>query len=104
MVESRLESQLKLEKSRHFEKYGTSEGYLPRFVFGRYLNGLFRKASKTTFQGNKRNPVGLNPERFVAKCKQEGCARWLIDAEYGTEYFDDCLSKKPSAKKQQKAP
>ena len=45
-VRSRLESQLKLDRTRHFEKHGTPDGYLPRFVFGGNLKKLFRKASK----------------------------------------------------------
>ena len=92
----RLDSQLLAEKARYFDKNGGSyDGYKPRFVYGGDIDHLFRNASKVSFEEHKRNPVGLNPERFVATCKH--CRQWLMHHEYGTEYCDECQTTKTAS-------
>ena len=92
----RLESQLDAERARHFQKHDTYKGYKKRFVYRTDINNLFESASEILFEGSKRNPVGLNPERFIATCKH--CRQWLVGHEYGSEYCDDCQNKKPKAR------
>lgn len=90
-----LDSQLQAEKARHFITNGTYDGYLPRYEFGMGLDNLFERASSRMFPASKRNPVGLNPERFVGKCAD--CTKWMIGYEFGSKYCELCEDLKPSA-------
>ena len=83
-----LTSQRWAEKVRYFIKHDSYDGYSPRFVFGGNLGGLFGEASRTTFPETTRNPVGLNPERFVSECKT--CGEYMLDQELGVEYCEIC--------------
>ena len=89
-----LDSQLQAEKARYFVKNNTYDGHIPRYTFDTDLDDVFEKGSRMTFPASKRNPVGLNPERFVAKC--ESCMQWLLDCEFGTKFCEICENRKPS--------
>ena len=95
-VLQRLESQLDAERARYFYKHDTYNGYKKRFVYSTDVNDLFDSASELIFEGSKRNPVGLNPERFIATCNS--CRQWLVGHEHGSEYCEGCQNKKPKAK------
>jgi hypothetical protein len=92
-----LDSQLTAEKTRHWVKHETLEGYKPRFTYGTNLDALFERASTMHFEESKRAPVGLNPERFIASC--QGCQQWLLDCEFGVQFCEKCNESKPGAKK-----
>lgn len=47
------------------------------------------------FPDNGRAPVGLNPERIIAACKD--CGQWLFGCEFHVEYCDHCMESKPAA-------
>lgn len=91
-----LESQRRAEKTQHFVKHDTNDGYLPRFIFGTDIDELIKETSTTQFAESKRPPVGLNPERFVAAC--DSCQVWLTDCEFGVKYCEKCIERKPQAK------
>jgi hypothetical protein len=92
---AKLDSQLQAEKARYFVKHGTHDGYSPRYSYGGNVDEVFNEASGISFPDSKRNPVGLNPERFIGTCKS--CQQWLVDQEFGTEYCELCKNRKPSA-------
>ena len=92
----KLDSQLQAEKARYMVKHGSYDGYSPRYAYGGNIDDIFNEASGISFPDSKRNPVGLNPERFVGKCKS--CQQWLLDQEFGTEYCELCQNRKPSAR------
>ena len=93
---SALDTQLQAEKARYFVKRGTYDGYLPRYTFGTNKKEIFEKAAQMAFSSSKRNPVGLNPERFVNHC--QSCRSWLLESEFGTTYCEQCVDRKPSGK------
>ena len=89
-AQSMLHSQSRAEMLRFMIKHNTLKGYKQRFTFTRViskyglekrenplgpLQDVFDDASKLTFPESGRPPVGLNPERFIAKCKE--CKDWL---------------------------
>lgn len=103
-----LRSQLLAEEVRYYTKTGSSHGYLPRFVYdnehqeygsiSRYesdIDYVFQDASETTFAASGRPPVGLNPERFIARCS--GCDTWLVNCEFNVNYCELCSESKPAA-------
>ena len=56
------------------------------------LKNLFERARNVAFPSSSRkNPVGLNPERFIAHC--ERCDAWLHGYEYGTDLCNVCQEK-----------
>jgi len=92
---AKLDTQLRAEKARYLEKHGNYVGYKPRYTFGVEMDKVFESASRLAFPDSTRNPVGLNPERFVGACKY--CKQWLLDCEFGTDYCELCENRKPSA-------
>lgn len=105
---STLRSQLLAEEVRYYTKTGSIHGYLPRFVYhnehqrrGRIswyesdVDSVFQDASETTFAASGRPPVGLNPERFIARCS--GCDTWLVNCEFNVKYCELCNESKPAA-------
>ena len=104
-----IRSQSTAEKHRYLIQHNTLVGYKQRFtypslysdprgpgwtddelLFGKnYLQAVFDKASKLVFpETGRTNPVGLNPERFIAKCNK--CSTWLHRAKYGTTHCEKC--------------
>lgn len=90
-----LRAQDIMESNRYFHKHGTVEGYRKRFVYGYFLEEVFSLAAEHDFPSNGRAAVGLNPERFVARCK--GCSQWLHECEWNVQYCDHCGESKPAA-------
>jgi len=103
MAQSMLFSQSRAEMLRYMIRHNTLKGYKQRFTFTRRdpkcdlvnnplgpLKDVFVEASKLTFPESGRSPVGLNPERFIAKCK--ACNDWLHGAEYRTVYCENCIN------------
>jgi len=84
-----------IEEARHIRKHGSIEGYKTRFVYSKNLETVFADAANHTFPFNGRAPVGLNPERFIARCK--GCQQWLHGCECSVEYCESCSDSKPAA-------
>ena len=52
------------------------------------MDQVFSDAEALLYQRTKKPPVGLNPERFIAKC--ELCEEWLHGYEYGASRCDGC--------------
>lgn len=93
---SALDAQDILEEGRYFLlKHGSYKGFKERFIFGYFLEGLFNVASSHAFPVSGRAPVGLNPERFVARCQE--CNQWLHGREFNVQYCDRCAESKPAA-------
>lgn len=90
-----LMSQQRIEEARYIRRYGTNDGYQARFVYGDTLESVFRDAANANLPRNGRAPVGLNPERFIAKCK--GCQEWLHECEFNVKYCNQCVESKPAA-------
>ena len=89
-----LGSQLQAEKARYFMKHGPYAGYNPRSAYTTDIKEILKEASTITLSSSKRNPVGLNPERFVNRCEEKNCRAWLIGCECGTKYCELCESLK----------
>jgi hypothetical protein len=89
-----LWSKKSLESEREKTKVSNKRSG-PRFVYGHRLASVFENARRNIFPTPARAPVGLNPERFVAKC--EGCQKWLLDSEYGVQFCEQCSERKPPA-------
>ena len=100
---SMLKAQSAAEESRYMLRHNTLEGYSPRFTHTKILPGerypsdfpwnavldqVFSDAEALLYQRTKKPPVGLNPERFIAKC--ELCEEWLHGYEYGASRCDGC--------------
>jgi hypothetical protein len=90
-----LRGQQFIEQARYLRKHGTHDGHKERFVYGDNLEDVFEKAANHDFPANGRAPVGLNPERFIAKCK--GCSQWLHECEFHVQYCNQCEESKPPA-------
>lgn len=103
-----LHAQAKAEKFRYMLKHNNSlKGYQPRFTYTapvrwddeEYfdpLDRVFEEGAKLALPSSGRAPVGLNPERFIAKC--EDCKDWLHGAEFGTKFCQKCQDSKPAAR------
>lgn len=89
-----LGSQSRAEAARYILKHRTMDGYQSRFIYSTYLDGLF--AVTQSFPAPSRAPVGLNPERFIQKCKS--CSTWLTGCEFDVDYCERCEDRKPEAK------
>ena len=87
-----LQAKLHVERARHIVKHGSEEGYKQRFVFDTRIGKVFEKASKLVFAAPSRSPMGLNPERFMAKC--EACDNWLANYEYSVKFCELCAIQK----------
>ena len=102
---SMLRAQSVAEMSRYILKHNTLRGYSPRFTYADHnhynhyddvkkqpwnavLDQVFSDAEALLFPRTKKPPVGLNPERFIAKC--EKCQIWLHGREYGTKLCYSC--------------
>ena len=109
---SSIQGQMVAERIRYILKHGTDEGfrsrlvsYLPIFEDRKSksvqdpLEKLFQKVAQHQFPASGRPPIGLNPERIVARCKSEYCTKWLHNYEFGTEFCDQCAESKPVAKR-----
>lgn len=91
---SSLSSQEFIEKCRYVKKKGDMGGYAPRFVKGYLIDEVFKDAGKVVFPETGRAPVGLNPERFISKCKS--CRTWLNGYEFRAEYCRACEEERQS--------
>ena len=85
-----LRAQSIFELGSYVLRHGSPEGYKKRFVFGDDLSETLEKANRTPLQEPKRQPIGLNPERFVDRCT--GCKKWLLGKRYGTKECEQCNS------------
>lgn len=90
-----MRAQQIIEKARYIRKYGSAVGHKQRFVYDDDLAHVFRMAGDCNLPANGRAPVGLNPERFIARCK--GCQDWLHGCEFGVQYCEKCMESKPPA-------
>lgn len=90
-----MRSQHRIEEARYIRRHGTIDGYQERFVYGGNREHIFNDASEKNLSPNGRAPVGLNPERFIAKCKD--CKEWLHECEFSVEYCERCEGSKPAA-------
>jgi len=91
-----LQSQLTAERARHLVKHLGEESALRKnlSIFSPHKNDAFKNRftyglgilsrGNTSFPGSNRAPVGLNPERFIERCR--GCDSFLLGCEYGTEF------------------
>ena len=98
-----LQSQLTAERARYLVKHLGEESALRKnlSIFSPHKNDAYKNrftysTSLQIFLGghifpeSNRAPVGLNPERFVEKCRS--CNDYLIACEYGTEVCQRCKS------------
>lgn len=83
-----LRAQSIFELGSHVLRHGSPEGYKKRFVHGHNLSETLEKANRTPLREPKRQPIGLNPERFVDRCT--GCKKWLLGKRYGTKECAQC--------------
>lgn len=83
-----LRAQSIFEVSAYVLKHGSPEGYKKRFVYGCDLSDTLQKAWRTSLQKPARPLIGLNPERFVERCKQ--CKSWLVGNRYGSNDCQRC--------------
>eukprot|EP00797_Seminavis_robusta_P031508 Sro687_g187210.1 n/a (371) ;mRNA; r:12005-13117 len=102
-----LQGQSIAEQLRYIVEHGTVKGYHQRFTFDPLpyfriqlnsrtgLQNVFGQAMQKTLAHPARPPIGLNPERFLARCL--GCSKWLHGYEFGTEMCTDCFDSKPAA-------
>ena len=80
-----LRAQSFFEVCSHVLKHGTPDGYIKRFEYG---DRWSLRNLQVPLREPTRQPIGLNPERFMEKCI--GCKKWLIGERYGTEICEDC--------------
>ena len=83
-----LRAQSIFELGSYVLRHGSPEGYKKRFVYGTDLSETLEKANRTPLQEPKRQPIGLNPERFVDQCT--GCKKWLLGKRYGIKECAQC--------------
>lgn len=88
-----LRAQSIAELGRHILKHGSPVCYVKRFTYGKTLDVVFEQASKVIFPETARPPIGLNPERFIARCDE--CGEWLHGCEFGAR-CESCDESKPS--------
>lgn len=65
-----------------------SDQFHDRFVYDFELNRLFQKSAKANFPISVKDPVGLNPERFIETCR--ACKSYMVGSEFGTEFCSRC--------------
>jgi len=109
--QSTLRAKENIELMRHICKHGAGKKYEHRFIYPQVKGGceysrqfsdmealksLFDRASNMNFRKPSRQPIGLNPERFIAEC--ENCKKWLLDAECDVKYCEKCCTSKLPAR------
>jgi hypothetical protein len=90
-----MHSQQIIEEARYIRQHGSAKVDNARFVYGDNLECVFSDAAEQKLPANGRAPVGLNPERFIAQCKE--CQQWLHECEFNVQYCEKCIESKPAA-------
>ena len=84
-----------IEEARYMQEHGSIKGYKARFLYDDDLETLFHEAANKSLPAKGRAPVGLNPERFIARCEE--CKQWLHGCEFNVKFCENCLESKAAA-------